>query len=247
MRFRFIHTPDFHRDMPFMGMRRVYVYSRLVATLRDATTPAFDNLVKSSAGTLPRVRCQRACPQQRRRPFGEVKSEQVYVGSLPEHYRQKWEKEGISTRALEAEQQARTSLRARLSQYVEGRRAPAMRPAGAAPGPGDAPRTGTSTTPTSGCSCASTPCGAKRTSPSASAKRRSPRSRTGRTPASLSGRRTVGRSRSREWSLAAESHTAVVVVDTRGHSVTPPSVTNSGRDGLSEHHRALSPEIAKKL
>ena len=44
-----------------------------------------------------------------------MKSEQVYVGSLPEHYRQKWEKEGISTRALEAEQQARTSLRARLA------------------------------------------------------------------------------------------------------------------------------------
>ena len=48
MRFRFIPTPDFHRDMPFMGMRRVY--SRLVATLRDATTPAFDNLVKAALG-----------------------------------------------------------------------------------------------------------------------------------------------------------------------------------------------------
>ena len=48
MRFRFIHTPDFHRDMPFMGMRRVY--PRLVATLRDATTPAFDNLVKAALG-----------------------------------------------------------------------------------------------------------------------------------------------------------------------------------------------------
>ena len=31
-------------------MRRVYVYSRLVATLRDATTPAFDNLVKAALG-----------------------------------------------------------------------------------------------------------------------------------------------------------------------------------------------------
>ena len=39
--------------------------------------------------------------------------------SLPEHYRQKWEKEGISTRAGEAEQQARTSLRAQVSRRPE--------------------------------------------------------------------------------------------------------------------------------
>ena len=39
--------------------------------------------------------------------------------SLPEHNRQKWEKEGISARAAEAEQQARTSLRARLTRRPE--------------------------------------------------------------------------------------------------------------------------------
>ena len=42
-------------------------------------------------------------------------NEQIYTESLPEHYRQKWEQEGISPRAAEAEQQARTSLRARVS------------------------------------------------------------------------------------------------------------------------------------
>lgn len=46
---------------------------------------------------------------------GAAANEQVYTESLPEHYRQKWEKEGISTRAAAAEQQARTSLRAQVS------------------------------------------------------------------------------------------------------------------------------------
>ena len=46
---------------------------------------------------------------------GAAENEQVYTESLPEHYRQKWEQEGISTRVAEAEQQARTSLRAQVS------------------------------------------------------------------------------------------------------------------------------------
>ena len=46
---------------------------------------------------------------------GAAENEQLYTESLPEHYRQKWEKEGISTRASGAEQQARTSLRAQVS------------------------------------------------------------------------------------------------------------------------------------
>ena len=50
---------------------------------------------------------------------GAAENEQVYTESLPEHYRQKWEKEGISTRAGEAEQQARTSLRAQVSRRPE--------------------------------------------------------------------------------------------------------------------------------
>ena len=46
MRFRFLHAADLHLDTPFTGMRRVD--ASLVATLRDATTRAFDNLVKAA-------------------------------------------------------------------------------------------------------------------------------------------------------------------------------------------------------
>ena len=46
MRFRFLHAADLHLDTPFTGMRRVD--TSLVATLRDATTRAFDNLVKAA-------------------------------------------------------------------------------------------------------------------------------------------------------------------------------------------------------
>ncbi len=46
MRFRFLHAADIHLDTPFTGMRRVD--ASLVATLRDATTRAFDNLVKAA-------------------------------------------------------------------------------------------------------------------------------------------------------------------------------------------------------
>ena len=45
MRFRFIHAAGFHMDTPFIGMRGAD--SRLVATLRDARTRAFDNRVKA--------------------------------------------------------------------------------------------------------------------------------------------------------------------------------------------------------
>lgn len=43
MRFQFIHAADLHLDTPFTGMHRVD--ARLAATLRDATTQAFENLV----------------------------------------------------------------------------------------------------------------------------------------------------------------------------------------------------------
>ena len=46
MRFRFLHAADLHLDTPFTGMRRVD--ASLVATLRDATTRAFDNLVNAA-------------------------------------------------------------------------------------------------------------------------------------------------------------------------------------------------------
>ena len=46
MRFRFLHAADLHMDTPFTGMRRVD--ASLVATLRDATTLAFDNLVNAA-------------------------------------------------------------------------------------------------------------------------------------------------------------------------------------------------------
>ena len=46
MRFRFLHAADLHLDTPFTGMRRVD--ASLVATLRDATTMAFDNLVNAA-------------------------------------------------------------------------------------------------------------------------------------------------------------------------------------------------------
>ena len=46
MRFRFLHAADLHLDTPFTGMRRVD--ASLVATLRDATTRAFDNLVNTA-------------------------------------------------------------------------------------------------------------------------------------------------------------------------------------------------------
>ena len=46
MRFRFLHAADLHLDTPFTGMRRVD--ASLVATLRDATTLAFDNLVNAA-------------------------------------------------------------------------------------------------------------------------------------------------------------------------------------------------------
>jgi DNA repair exonuclease SbcCD nuclease subunit len=46
MRFRFIHAADLHLDTPFTGMRRVD--DSLVATLRDATTQAFENLVDTA-------------------------------------------------------------------------------------------------------------------------------------------------------------------------------------------------------
>ena len=46
MRFRFIHAADLHMDTPFTGMRRVD--ASLVATLRDATTLAFENLVEAA-------------------------------------------------------------------------------------------------------------------------------------------------------------------------------------------------------
>ena len=46
MRFRFLHAADLHLDTPFTGMCRVD--ASLVATLRDATTLAFDNLVNAA-------------------------------------------------------------------------------------------------------------------------------------------------------------------------------------------------------
>ena len=46
MRFRFLHAADLHLDTPFTGMRRVD--ASLVATLRDATTRAFENLIKAA-------------------------------------------------------------------------------------------------------------------------------------------------------------------------------------------------------
>jgi DNA repair exonuclease SbcCD nuclease subunit len=46
MRFQFIHAADLHLDTPFTGMHRVD--ARLAATLRDATTQAFDNLVAAA-------------------------------------------------------------------------------------------------------------------------------------------------------------------------------------------------------
>ena len=46
MHFRFLHAADLHLDTPFTGMRRVD--ASLVATLRDATTRAFDNLVNAA-------------------------------------------------------------------------------------------------------------------------------------------------------------------------------------------------------
>ncbi len=46
MRFRFLHAADLHIDTPFTGMRRVD--ASLVATLQDATTLAFENLVKAA-------------------------------------------------------------------------------------------------------------------------------------------------------------------------------------------------------
>ena len=62
-------------------------------------------------------------PQERRWPFGEAKSEQSYAQNLPQRYRQRWEESGIGERVREVTEQARTSLRARLSRdpqkYVE--------------------------------------------------------------------------------------------------------------------------------
>ena len=57
-------------------------------------------------------------------PIGKIEqeaagSEQLYVESLPEHYRQKWEQEGISTRIAEAEHKARISLQTRVSLRTE--------------------------------------------------------------------------------------------------------------------------------
>ena len=57
-------------------------------------------------------------------PIGKLEqeaagSEQLYVESLPDHYRQKWEQEGISTRIAKAEHKARTSLRTRVSLRTE--------------------------------------------------------------------------------------------------------------------------------
>ena len=46
MRFQFIHAADLHLDTPFTGMHRVD--ARLAATLRDATTQAFENLVAAA-------------------------------------------------------------------------------------------------------------------------------------------------------------------------------------------------------
>lgn len=46
MRFQFIHAADLHLDTPFTGMHRVD--ARLAATLRDATTKAFENLVAAA-------------------------------------------------------------------------------------------------------------------------------------------------------------------------------------------------------
>ena len=46
MHFQFLHAADLHLDTPFSGMQRVD--ARLAATLRDATTQAFKNLVAAA-------------------------------------------------------------------------------------------------------------------------------------------------------------------------------------------------------
>ncbi len=46
MRFRFLHAADLHLDTPFTGVQRVD--ARVAATLRDATTQAFENLVAAA-------------------------------------------------------------------------------------------------------------------------------------------------------------------------------------------------------
>src|SRR4051812_18096121 len=44
--FQFLHAADLHLDTPFSGVHRVD--ARLAATLRDATTQAFENLVAAA-------------------------------------------------------------------------------------------------------------------------------------------------------------------------------------------------------